>query len=297
MNILLTGGTGLIGSAIIAHRGFSADKFFVLSRRPDQAAGKLGAAVSCVSRLDEISSDTAIDAVINLAGEPIADKRWSDGQKRALRQSRIDLTRDLVRWMSSRNSPPTTLISGSAVGYYGNTGDLELDEDSASGNDFAAELCVDWEREAEAAAEAGIRVCIVRTGLVLSRRGGMLAKMRLPFKLGMGCQIGDGRQWMSWIHIEDQVEMIRCLLDKAECRGPFNLTAPNPVTNREFSKALAASVNRPCLFRAPATIIRLAMGEASDLLLGGQRVMPAKLSAIDYSFRYPELSTALSDVM
>ena len=253
--------------------------------------------VQAMASLNEWLPDRTFDAVINLAGEPIVDAHWSRQRKQVLRGSRIGLTEKLVQCIAAAKQKPAVLLSGSAVGYYGDGGDEELDETSSAGNDFAAQLCIDWEEAALAAEKHSVRVCLLRTGLVLSNSGGLLGKMLLPFKLGLGARLGSGRQWMSWIHIEDYVEQVQRLLHDDQMRGPFNMTAPQPVTNAEFTRTLAKSLHRPAFLLVPAPALRLAMGERAALLLEGQRVLPAKLGAAGGQFRYPDLAGALNDLL
>jgi uncharacterized protein (TIGR01777 family) len=225
------------------------------------------------------------------------DAYWSEKRKQVLRDSRIALTEKLVQCIAVAKQKPTVLLSGSAVGFYGNGGDMELDEDANAGNDFAADLCREWEQAALAAEIYGLRVCLLRTGLVLSESGGLLGRMLLPFKLGLGARLGDGKQWMSWVHIEDYVSMVMRLLDDEQARGPFNMTAPQPVTNAEFTRTLARTLHRPAIFAAPAMVLRLAMDERATLLLEGQRVLPAKLTTVGYRFKFPSLGNALDDLL
>jgi hypothetical protein len=250
-----------------------------------------------MASLDEWRADRTFDAVINLAGEPIVDTLWSAKRKQVLRDSRITLTEKLVQCIAAANQKPSVLLSGSAVGYYGNGGDNELYESASAGNDFAASLCRDWERAALAAKATGVRVCLLRTGLVLSKSGGLLGKMLLPFKLGLGARLGSGKQWMSWVHIEDYVAMTLRLLQDGQMSGPFNMTAPNPVTNAEFTRTLARAIHRPALFFVPGIMLRIAMGERAALLLEGQRVLPANLTDAGYQFKYPKLRNTLDALL
>jgi len=237
----------------------------------------------------------AFDAVINLAGEPIVDAYWSTRRKQVLWDSRVTLTEELVRRINLAEHKPAVLLSGSAVGYYGDRGDTVLDENAGAGAGFSAELCKAWEGAARAA-EPAVRVCLLRTSPVLSRDGGLLGKMLPPFKLGLGARLGGGRQWMSWIHIDDYVALVLRLLQDAQARGPFNMAAPEPATNREFTAALAQAVQRPAWFVAPAWLLRLGMGERASLMLEGQRVVPGKFIAAGHVFRFPHLADALRDV-
>ena len=298
MNLFITGGTGLIGSALCRELLRRNDRITVLSRRPRKAEALLGEGIRIVSDLNEWPSDTAYDAVINLAGEPIVGKRWSGKRKNILRESRVALTQTLVNRIAGASSKPTVLLSASAVGYYGDTGDAEIGEMHAlqagtRGTDFGAQLCHDWEACAQRAAESGVRVCLLRTGLVLSGEGGMLRQMLPAFRLGLGAKIGDGCQWMSWIHITDLVNAILHLLDNSGSRGAYNLTAPAPATNALFTRTLAEQLHRPAILTAPAFGIRLALGEAAHLLLGGQKAMPYRLLEEGFRFTYTELPNAL----
>ncbi|HSM98421.1 MAG TPA: TIGR01777 family oxidoreductase, partial [Gallionella sp.] len=276
MHILITGGTGLIGRQICKVLLAEGHELTVLSRNPDSVPAKCGASVRAMAGLDEWQPGMTFDAVINLAGEPIIDARWTTRRKQTLWDSRVALTESLVRRIAAARHKPGVLLSGSAVGYYGDRGDAALDESAPAGEDFAARLCRAWEVAALGAETLGVRVCLLRTGLVLSRQGGLLGRMLLPFKLGMGTRLGDGKQWMSWIHIDDYVAMLHGLLRNARACGPYNMTAPQPVTNAEFTAALAAALHRPAPFIMPAILLKPAMGERACLLLEGQRVLPEK---------------------
>lgn len=294
MNILMTGGTGLIGRELCKVLLAQGHQLTVLSRRPGKVPMLCGQAVHAMASLDEWQTDQHFDAVINLAGAPIADAAWTEKRKALLRDSRIALTEKLVQRIAAVEHKPAVLLSGSAIGYYGNRGDAELDEDALVGQDFAAQLCLDWEQAALSAESAGVRVCLLRTGLVLSAQGGILARMLMPFKLAMGARMGDGRQWMSWVHMDDYVAMLLRLLHDAQLSGPFNMTAPNPVTNIEFTQRLAQSLGRPAVFVAPASMLKWLMGERAVLLIEGQRVLPVKLQTAGFKFTYPDLSGAFS---
>jgi len=293
MDILMTGGTGLIGRALCKVLRADGHRLTVLSRKPESVPSKCGADVEAMASLDEWTPERRFDAVINLAGEPIADRAWTPARKQALRDSRIALTEKLVGRIAQAAHKPAVLLSGSAIGYYGNGGDRELGEDSPPGTDFAAMLCRDWEAAAREAERHGVRVCLLRTGLVLSHDGGLLGRLLPPFRLGLGAQLGDGRQWMSWIHIDDYVAQVRWMLRDDTLRGPFNMTAPHPVTNAEFTQALAQALYRPAWLVAPAFMLRLLLGERAMLLLEGQRVLPRKLLAAHARYLYPELAAAL----
>lgn len=297
MRILITGGTGLIGRHLCKALLAEGYQLTVLSRHPETVAVKCGATVQAMASLNEWLPDRPFDAVINLAGEPIVDAYWSQQRKLALRDSRIELTGKLVQRIAVAKQEPSILLSGSAIGYYGDSGDMELHENASAGNDFAAQLCVDWEAAALVAEQHGTRVCLLRTGLVLSKNGGLLERMLLPFKLGLGARLGNGRQWMSWIHISDYVAFVLHLLHDGQAHGPFNMTAPQPVTNAEFTRTLAHSLHRPAFLCAPEAVLRLAMGERAALLLEGQRVFPANLVASGGQFKFPDLAGALEELL
>ncbi|GIZ11087.1 TIGR01777 family oxidoreductase [Pseudomonas sp. NCCP-436] len=297
MHILLTGGTGLIGRALCVHWIERGHRLTVWSREPGKVARLCGVSVRGIARLDELAEDS-VDAVINLAGAPIADRPWSSKRKGLLWSSRIGLTEQLLSWLQARTQPPAVLISGSAVGWYGNGGERELSESTAPvTDDFAARLCGAWEETALRAEALGVRVVRLRTGLVLSSDGGMLKRLLLPFRLGLGGRLGNGRQWMSWIHIADQIALIDFLLQQSDARGPYNACAPTPVRNAEFSKALGQVLSRPTLLPSPGFVLRAALGEMSELLLGGQRAVPTRLLEAGFSFRFTHLDVALVDLL
>ena len=297
MRILLTGGTGLIGQALCKHWQPQGHELWVWSRRPQQVAALCSGARG-VATLEDLPADMAFDAVINLAGAPIADRRWTQSRRQLLRRSRIELTRTLVDWMTRQATPAPVLISGSATGWYGNQGEQLLDETSASGPaDFGSALCHAWEQEAERARQWGVRVVLLRTAPVLSPTGGMLGKLRLPFSLGLGGRLGSGQQWMPWIALQDEVALIDFLLQHGECSGVFNACAPGLVRNTEFTQALASALNRRTFLPAPAWALQLALGEMSVLLLGGQRVQPRRAQEAGFVFRYPELRAALAQLV
>lgn len=238
------------------------------------------------------------DAVVNLAGASIADGRWSAARKAELRASRIDTTRALIAALAKMSARPRVLVSASATGFYGNRGDEILTEESGLGNEFLSDLAKDWESESLKAEAIGIRVVLARFGIVLARNGGALLPMMRAFRFFVGGRIGSGNQWMSWIALEDVVEILRFSLEHAEVRGPINVISPQPVQNAEFTKTLAAALHRPALFPAPAFALRLALGEMADaLLLSSQRVLPKKLESLGYRFRHADLKSALATIL
>jgi len=302
---LITGGTGLIGSALIERLLSDENQVSVLTRDPQQASKKLPDNIKLIRQLQELPRDYPIDYVINLAGEPIADKRWSQSQKQKLWSSRITLTADLVTWLKLQKKLPRALISGSAIGWYGDGQDRLLTERSSAACEYTHTLCQAWEEAASELTDQGVRVCIFRTGLVVSDRGGFLDKLLLPFKCGLGARLGNGSQYMSWIHIEDMVRALIYLIDDHKAMntgqsrpvGIYNLTSPTPVTNHAFTKILAKQLGRPAFLIAPAPVLRLLLGEMAGLLITGQRVKPEKLLTEGFSFHYSTLDLALINVL
>src|SRR3989338_819191 len=297
MHIFITGGTGLIGRHLCKALLAEGHELTVLSRNPASVPVKCGAGVHALASLAQWQPGQTFDAVINLAGEPIIDKSWTAKRKQMLWDSRFTLTEELVRRIAAANHRPAVLLSGSAVGYYGDRGDVMLDEAAEAGENFAAQLCKAWEDAARVAESVGVRVCLLRTAPVLSNDGGLLGRMLPPFRLGLGARLGDGKQWMSWVHIEDYAAMVLRLLRDEQAHGPYNMAAPNPVTNAEFTATLAAVLHRPAFFVAPAALLKLAMGESASLLLEGQRVLPRKMESAHQHFAFPTLAEALRDVI
>lgn len=300
MKLVIAGGTGFIGSALcdrLAQRGHS---LTLLTRSPSPAATDARRKRMTWNPPAPGAWEQAIegaDGVINLAGEPIAAKRWTDRQKEKIRRSRIDATQALVAAVAKARERPRFLLNGSAVGYYGPRGDETLTEDAGPGGDFLARVCRDWEAEAVKAEASGLRVIRLRTGIVLGKGGGALAKMVPPFKLFIGGPLGSGRQWMSWIHLEDEVELIAALVAHDSARGAVNATAPDPATMKDFCRTLGRALHRPSWAPVPAFALRMLLGEMADMLLTGQRVLPAAAQKLGYTFRYPTLDEALTACM
>jgi len=302
MKLAVTGATGLVGGALCQNLIHTGHQVVALARNPEKAREKLPTvevvAWDATSGHPPIEALEGLDAVVHLAGEPVAAGRWTSHRKRMIRESRVAGTRNLVEGLSHCQNPPKVLVSGSAIGYYGTHGDELLEETSHPGNDFLAELCQQWESETKRAADSGVRVVLVRSGLILAREGGALPRMLPPFRMGVGGPLASGKQWMSWIHIKDELEAIRYAIENDEIEGPLNLTAPNPVTNEDFSRTLARVLRRPAFFRVPGFVLRLLFGEmAETLLLKGQRVLPKKLEQSGYQFRFSDLRGAFEDLL
>ena len=297
MKVLVTGGTGFIGQALVRTRLSKGDEVTCLSRNPLKVKRAFGDSVRAVSSLDQLNG-FEFGAVINLAGEPIADGRWSDQRKKRIRQSRVEFTEELVRWIAAQPAKPSVLVSGSAIGYYGShRGDVELSEQGHVISGFTHSLCADWEARAARAEMLGVRVCQIRTGVVMGHGGGALKKMLPPFRLGLGGPVGHGQQWMSWVHLADEVRAIEFLLEHDTLQGAFNLTAPHAVRNREFSRELARVLKRPAVLPLPGWVVGLMLGEGAELLLEGQRVYPHRLLEAGFQFVYPELPAALEEIV
>lgn len=301
MKILVTGSTGLVGTALA--KSLASDGHTVCRLIRQQSKTTLGSKdgfdVAWNPATGELGgAGVGPDAVINLAGASIAGGRWTEKRKELLRTSRIDTTQALVKALAKMDARPRVLVSASAIGIYGDRADEVLTEESKPGTDFLAGLAGEWEAEARKAEAIGIRVVLARFGIILARHGGALAKMLLPFKLGAGGRLGSGKQWMSWITLEDVVGIVRFALENGDVRGALNVAAPQPVQNAEFTKTLAQVLHRPALFPAPAFALRLALGEMADaLLLSSQRVNSQKLQQLGYSFLYSDLLSALSAVL
>ncbi|MDQ2961476.1 MAG: TIGR01777 family oxidoreductase [Candidatus Dormibacteraeota bacterium] len=303
MRVVVSGATGTIGRAVVAGLAERGDEVVALTRDPATALRVLGdveahAWTAPTKQTPPPAALAGASAVIHLLGEPIA-QRWTAAAKREIRLSRTLSTRQLVAGIQARDeATPLTLISQSATGYYGERGDQLLTEDSAPGSDFLAHLVVDWEREAEAAADIdGVRVVCSRTGVVFSEHGGALEKMLTPFRLGVGGPIAGGHQYVPWVHIEDVVGAYLHFIDNRDATGPINVVAPNPSTNAQLSRALGHVIHRPALMPVPGFAVRALFGEMAVTVTGSQRVSAAKLESLGYTFRHPELDPALRDVL
>jgi hypothetical protein len=297
MKIIVTGSTGLIGTALVAaliRRGDEVTRLVRGAARARRADGAREVLWNPARGELDAAELEGHDAAVHLAGDPVAEGRWTDEKKRRIRDSRVQGTTLLAATLAKLQTPPRTLLSASAVGYYGDRGQETLTEESATGTDFLANVCREWEASTGAAKAAGVRVVLLRFGVVLSGEGGALAKMLTPFKLGAGGRIGSGEQYMSWIALDDVTGAILHALAHEELAGAVNVVAPRPVTNAEFTKTLGGVLGRPTIFAVPAFAARLAFGEMADAaLLASQRVEPARLKASNYEFKYPELEGAL----
>lgn len=293
--ILITGGTGFIGGALCARLLADGWRVDVLTRDLARARRSLPDVVGAVGDCRELPAMP--DAIVNLAGENLGAGRWNAHRKREFLDSRVQVTEHVVDYIAGSETRPDVLVSGSAVGYYGARGDQEIDEDEPPGDEFQSEVCLAWEEAATRASDYGVRVCILRSGLVLGVDGGPLKQMLLPFKLGLGGPLGGGRQWMPWIHRKDLLEAILFLIECRDCSGPYNAAAPRTVTNADFSKALGRALHRPAIAHVPGPLLRLAVGEMAHLLLTGQRVVPRRLRAAGFRFRFPDMDAALADIL
>jgi uncharacterized protein (TIGR01777 family) len=299
MNVTLTGATGLIGQRLVAALKDRGDQVTVLSRDAEKAAAALGVPAVAWDALAGPAPTEALagrDAVIHLAGEPVA-QRWNDERKQAILASRETGTRNLVAGLRAADPRPGALISSSAVGYYGKHGDELVDESAPAGDDFLADVCVRWEAEGDAAAELGLRVVHIRTGVVLDQGGGALKTMLPAFKAGVGGPVAGGGQYMPWIHLDDIVGLYLMALDDTTWRGAYNGSAPEPVTNKAFSKALGKALRRPAFSPVPAFAIKLLYGQMSEIVTEGQRAVPKRALEQGYAFKHPDLHEALTSAL
>ncbi len=297
MKVLISGGSGLVGSAL-ANSLRSDGHVVSLFIRPGGKAAPGDVLWNPSRATVDVPALEGLDAIVHLSGASIADGRWTDKRKAILRSSRVDSTRVLVDSLERLKQPPRVFVCASAIGYYGDRGDELLTEASGYGNDFLAILCRTWESEAARAAANGVRTVITRFGVILATQGGALPRMLTPFKLGAGGRLGNGKQWISWIALEDVVKVLRTAIDNEKMSGPVNVVSPNPVLNAEFTRILAGVLHRPAIFPAPAFVLRLALGQMADaLLLSSQRVQPEKLAKVGYQFRYETLQSALQAIL
>jgi uncharacterized protein (TIGR01777 family) len=306
MRVFVTGGTGMVGSRLIRELRKRSDEVVVLTRRPEVARQRLdpacrlleGDSMQAGPWLAEVE---ACDAVIHLAGENIFGRRWNVEFKDLLMQSRVQSTRHVVealgRAPKRQDGSPKILVNASAIGYYGPHGEEELTETSPPGNDYLAQICIAWEREAQAATPLGVRLAILRIGIVLDGREGALPRMLVPFKLFVGGPVGTGKQYMSWVHLDDMVGLCLLALDNPGANGPLNATAPDPVPNREFARAIGQVLGRPSFFRTPGFMLRLGLGEVAEVITTGQRVLPRRAQELGYTFRFPEVQGALRNIL
>ncbi|MCX7854808.1 MAG: TIGR01777 family oxidoreductase [Anaerolineae bacterium] len=299
--IIITGGTGLIGRALAAELVAAGYEVVVLSRNPQRAHG-----LPTGVRIEAWDGHTSqgwghladgADAIVNLAGENIAGGRWTAERKRRIRQSRLDAGQAVVEAVRAAKQKPAVVVQASGIGYYGPHGDEEVAENFAPGEDFLGRLAVEWEASTAPVERLGVRRVVIRTGVVLSREGGALPRLVLPFRFFLGGPLGSGRQWVPWIHITDEARAIRFLLEKEDARGPYNLAAPHPVTNRELARALGHVLRRPAWFPVPAPALRLVLGEMSAVLLTGQRATPKRLLGEGFIFQFPEVGPALQNLL
>lgn len=300
MKVIITGGTGLIGRALADDLARDKHEVIILSRSAGPAKGfRPGIRLA---RWDGRSAEgwgplaDGVDAIVNLAGENLSAGRWTADRKQAIRDSRVDAGAAVVDAVLQAAKKPRVVIQSSAVGYYGPTGDELLSEDAASGDDFLAGVCRDWEASTQAVETMGVRRAVARTGVVLSGKSGALPRMLLPFKFFAGGPLGSGRQWMSWIHIDDQVSALRFLIEASGARGVFNLSA-EPLTNRQFAEVAGKVMRRPAFFTVPAPLVRLAFGEMGTVVLDGQRASGRRLEDLGFKFRFPNAEAALSDLL
>ncbi len=293
MHILITGGTGFVGSSLtnfLLRKGY---RITILTHKKNITIG----GVKAISNINEIKSNEKIDGIINLAGAAIS-KNWSDNYKQELITSRVNTTKEVILLIKSLEKKPEILISASAIGYYGSQDDNIIDETSQPHNEFTSQLCHKWESEALKAEEIGVRVCITRLGVVLGPNGGALKQMLPTFKMGIGGQIGSGKQYFSWVHIDDVILAFSFLIENKKQSGIYNLTAPNPITNAHFTKALGKQLKRPTIFSVPSFIIKTLFGEMGEtLLLKGQRVLPKQLQQAGFIFKYPKINEALESII
>jgi uncharacterized protein (TIGR01777 family) len=301
MKIAIVGGSGFIGRNLAKALHRAGEEVIIFSRKNSLPQELMGLAnIHLVSTSKPSAKDLeGVDALVNLAGESVVGEKWSDKRKEALRTSRVDFTRSIVEELAKVKVKPKVFLQGSAIGFYGmhETGKPVFSEDAKSGEDFLAKLCVDWEEEANRMKEFGVRTVLIRTGIVLSPESGAMQQMLLPFKMFVGGPLGNGKQYMSWIHLADMIGAIQFLLANPKAEGAFNFTAPNPCSNEEFSTVLGKVMGRPSFMRVPSFPLIALYGEGAEVILKGQNVIPTKLTALNYQFQFPELKPALEDLL
>jgi uncharacterized protein len=297
-NFLITGGTGFIGRVLVQSLADAGHRATVITRQPAKHAGRMGDTIQYVGTFGDIEDSAVFQAVINLGGEGIGDKSWSEKRKQVLLESRIGLTNHLVACLKRLNTKPEVMISGSAIGWYGAQDEKPLGEDSDCHPEFTHDLCQQWEEAASEVKILGIRLCVIRLGLVLGNKGGVLKRLLPPFRFGLGGRIGTGKQMMSWVHIDDVIKSLNFLINTRQLEGVFNVTAPGAVSNTEFVRCLASTLNRPAIFPLPSIVVRLLFGKMGDrLLLHGQNVVPNRLLESGYAFEYPVLEETLAQIL
>ena len=294
MNILITGGRGFVGSALSRALREAGHDVVITTRKESDAPGELTWSPPSLIPPKKIS---IFNAIVNLAGDSIYSDRWTKDKKERIRSSRINTTHYLIESIKNAEVKPEVFINASAVGYYGPHGDEEVTEDAPPGNDFLASVCKAWEAEAGKAEGAGVRTVITRFGVVLGKDGGALQIMITPFKAFVGGYLGSGKQWMSWVHIDDITGFIKYAIERDEISGVFNVTAPNPLTNKDFGSKLGRALGRPSIFPVPGFVLRATLGEFSEVLLTGQRVIPERVLTSGYKFKYPSLEEALKSIL
>ncbi|MGC0371644.1 MAG: hypothetical protein DGJ47_000337 [Rickettsiaceae bacterium] len=294
MHYLITGGTGFVAQNFIKSINMDVDQVTILSRQSNILSSKN---YKVIQDLNEIKSDTKFDVIINLAGSPI-DRRWTKEVKQDLLNSRINTTRAAIALIKRLKNRPSLLISASAIGYYGSHDAMSLDEFSSPKSSFTHDLCKAWEEEANKVKDLGVRLCITRFGVVLGKNGGFINKIHLPFKLGLGGRLGNGKQYFSWIHIDDVVKGMKYLISQDDCQGPYNFVAPEFVTNAEMTNIVGRTLNRPTCINLPSFLVKLFFAEmGEELLLKGNKIQPARLISDGYKFSYPILSKALDNIL
>jgi uncharacterized protein (TIGR01777 family) len=306
MRVFLTGGTGLVGTRLLKKLSEGQHDVVLLTRRPDAAREKFGSSLTVVAgdptqQGEWMDSVAGVDAVVNLAGENLFARRWNDTFIRAIRESRVKSTENVVQALGRNprmsDGRPKVLVNASAIGYYGPHGDEELTEDSPPGNDIMAGVCVDWEAAARRADSLGVRVALIRIGIVLDKSGGALRQMITPFRMYVGGPVGSGKQWMSWIHNEDLVGLVMLALENVQAAGPINGTALEPVRNKEFAKAMGRALRVTSFLTTPALALRVMLGKVAQVVTTGQRVLPKRAEKLGYDFKFPHIDEALRDAL